>query len=159
MIFFFFFDKYRKLTIVWPRFSLRRSVCAAAAYCSSSPTFISFSLSLLPYSLISHSPSHPSSPSSSVPFLPLSLSISIVTFISLTLCLFYFSLKDYIHDADKCNGPLAGSLQLRLGRRFSHCINPSSFFFTPHHALPFMQLEDANSQGNGHRPVGLCNFE
>lgn len=120
------------LRIFWLRLHLRRPVCAAAASCSSSPTFISIFLPFfpfLPYSLISHSLSHLSSPSSSVPFLPLSLSISIVTFISLTLCLFYFSLKEYIHDADKCNGPLAGSpLQLRLGRHFSYCINPPGLF-------------------------------
>lgn len=93
----------------------------------------------IPFAVFSHfspSPSHLSSPSSSVPILPLSRSISIATFISLALCLFYFSLKKYIQDAGKCNGPLAGSpLQLGLGRHI--CINPPGLFlfaFSPHGA-------------------------
>lgn len=49
-------------------------------------------------------------------------------------CLFYFSLKEYIEDVDKCNGPLAWSpLQLGLGRHFSYCIKSTG----PFSLLPF----------------------
>lgn len=92
---------------------------------SSPSVYLSFTFAL--FSHFSLSPFLLSSPSSSAAILPLSLSISIVTFISLTLCLFYFSLKEYIQDADKCDGPLAGS-PLQLRRLFSYCINPPGLF-------------------------------
>lgn len=81
------------------------------------------------------------------------LSISITTFISITVCLSCCSLKEYIQDADKSNGPLAGSfLQLWLGRHFSSNTPFSCCLF------PSRKLSDSNSQ-NDHHALGLCKFD
>ena len=100
---------------------------------------LSFTFAL--YSHFSLPPSHPSSSSPSASILPLPLSITIVTFISLTLCLFYFSLKEYIQDADKCDGPLAGSPPQAETWQTLFTLYKST---RPFSLLPFplMQLED-----------------
>lgn len=80
----------------------------------SSP-FITFLLFFLPLHLLFQS-SHSFNPS---PLLP---------FISPTHYLLFLSLQAYSLDADKCDGPLAGSpVHLALGRHFTYCINPQAF--------------------------------
>lgn len=121
-----------------------------------SPTFISIHIpSFSPFSYISLFQSHLSFSSSSVLSIPPPLSISISTCISLTFSLFHFSPKEYIRDADKCNGPLAESpLQLRLGRRFSNCINPLGLFSV---AFSIVQTEDGWI--TEYHSLGLAMFE
>lgn len=115
----------------------RRSRRSAGPYlvfrnCSSFPAFISIAPPFLPlclsFLMLAISPVFPLISCSSPP----TLSIYLRRYLHLPRTLFYFSLKEYIQVADKCNGPLAGSpLQLGLGRHFSYCMNPPALFPLP----------------------------
>lgn len=90
------------------------------------------------------------------------VSISVTGFISppYSVCSLCLSLREYIHDADKCNGPLAVSpQQLRLGRLFSYIYTHRAFFYRLSPSCSWALVGDANSQRSCHLPVGLREHE